>query len=120
MKKIVIALAFMGTTFASAQAQDVDQKDVPQAVSSALTQKYANATDLDWEMDGANYEAEFDMDRVDHTVLLDPSGKILMSKRDIMEKDLPQTVRTAIGQNYKSMRLDDIELVEKEDRKSVV
>ncbi|GAB3823420.1 PepSY-like domain-containing protein [Pontibacter rugosus] len=114
MKKIAIALAFAGATFASAQAQDVDQKDVPQAVSSALTQQYANATDLDWEIDGANYEAEFDMNRVDHTVLIDPSGKILMSKRDIMQKDLPQAVQSTISQSYKSMRLDDMEQVEKD------
>jgi len=116
MKTILFAALFSGATVLAASAQDIAAKDVPQAVANALTQQYANATDLDWEMDGANYEAEFDVKRADHTVLIDPSGKILMTKRDIVEKDLPQSIRTAIGQKYKGMRLDDMELVEKDGK----
>ena len=116
MKTILFAALFSGATVLAANAQDIAAKDVPQAVAKALTQQYANATDLDWEMDGANYEAEFDVKRADHTVLIDPSGKILMTKRDIVEKDLPQSIRTAIGQKYKGMRLDDMELVEKDGK----
>ncbi|WP_266203299.1 PepSY-like domain-containing protein [Pontibacter kalidii] len=114
MKKILVGFAFVGASVIAAQAQDVATKDVPQAVAAVLTQQYANATDLEWEMDGANYEADFDVDRIDHNVLIDPSGKILMTKRDVMEKDLPQSVKAAIDQSYKGMRLDDVEQLEKD------
>ena len=116
MKKILVGFALIGTSVIAAQAQDVAAQDVPEAVKSALSQKFANATDLDWEMSGSNYEADFDVNRIDHTVLLDPSGKILMTKRDILEKDLPQGIRTAISQNYKGMRVDDVEQVEKDGK----
>jgi uncharacterized membrane protein YkoI len=116
MKKILVGIALVGASVIAAQAQDVAAKDVPEAVKNALSQKYANATDLDWEKHGDNYEADFDVDRIDHAAMIDPSGKILMTRRDVMEKDLPQGLRTAIGQNYKGMRVDDVEQVEKDGK----
>ncbi|SFG76831.1 PepSY-like domain-containing protein [Pontibacter chinhatensis] len=116
MKKILVGFAFVGASVIAAQAQDVAAKDVPQAVSAALTQKYANATDLEWEKHGENYEADFDVDRIDHAAMIDPSGKILMTRRDIMKKDLPEAITTAIAQQYKDMRLDDMEQVEKDGK----
>lgn len=116
MKKILIAFALVGSTYFAANAQDVASKDVPQAVAAALSEKYPNASDLDWEMKGNNYEADFDVDRIDHKVVIDPSGKILMSKRDIMKGDLPQAVTAAIDKNYKGMRLDDMERIEKDGK----
>ena len=114
MKSLLVAFIFAGSTALAVNAQDVATKDVPSAVATALNQKFANATDLDWEMDGANYEADFDVNRVDHNVLIDPSGKILMTKRDIQKKDLPQAVTNAISQNHKGLRLDDMEVLEKD------
>ncbi|WP_299822360.1 PepSY-like domain-containing protein [uncultured Pontibacter sp.] len=117
MKAAIIAFALMGSgAFWAVNAQDLAEKDVPQAVKTALAQKYANATDLDWEKSGSNYEADFDVNKVDHTVILDPSGKIVMAKRDIDKKDLPQTINNAIAQKYKGMRLDDIEVVERDGK----
>ncbi|MDO6390439.1 PepSY-like domain-containing protein [Pontibacter sp. BT731] len=114
MKKILVGFAFVIGSVVAVQAQDVAEKDVPEAVKSALSQKYANATDLDWEKHGENYEADFDVNRIDHAVMIDPSGKILMTRHDLMEKDLPQNIQTAISQNYKGMRVDDVEQVEKD------
>ena len=114
MKMILFAVLFSGSAALAVDAQDIKAEDVPQAVAGALTQKYASATDLDWEMDGSNYEAEFDINRTDHTVLIDPSGNILMTKSDIMQNDLPQSVKSAVDQKYKGMALDDMERVEKD------
>lgn len=117
MKKILVGFVLAGASVIAAQAQDVDTKDVPAAVKTALSQKYANATDLEWEKHGNNYEADFDIDRIDHAAMIDPSGKVLMTRRDIMKNDLPQAITSAIAQQYKSMRLDDMELVEKDGKK---
>ena len=114
MKKIIAGFAFVIGSVVAVQAQDVAEKDVPEAVKSALSQKYANATDLEWEKHGDNYEADFDVKRIDHAVMIDPSGKILMTRHDLMEKDLPQALQNAISQNYKGMRVDDVEQVEKD------
>ena len=113
MKTILLAVLFSGIAALAGNAQDIKAKDVPQAVASALAQKYADHKGLDWEMDGANYEAEFDVNRTDHTVLIAPSGEIVMAKSDMMQSELPQPVRNAIDQKYKGMPLDDVEQVEK-------
>ncbi|NEM96634.1 PepSY-like domain-containing protein [Pontibacter burrus] len=115
--KILVGFVLAGASVIAAQAQDVDSKDVPAAVKTALMQKYANATDLEWEKHGNNYEADFDVDRIDHAAMIDPSGKVLMTRRDIMKNDLPPAITSAIAQQYKSMRLDDMELVEKDGKK---
>ncbi|WP_161889866.1 PepSY-like domain-containing protein [Pontibacter russatus] len=113
MKTILLAVLFSGSAALAANAQDIKAADVPQAVTSALAQKYADPKGLDWEMDGANYEAEFDVNRTDHTVLIAPSGEIVMAKSDMMQSELPQPVRNAIDQKYKGMPVDDVEQVEK-------
>lgn len=116
MKKILVGFALVIGSVIAVQAQDVAEKDVPEVVKKALSQKYANATDLEWEKHGNNYEADFDVKRIDHAAMIDSTGKILMTRRDVMEKDLPQGIRTAISQTYKGMRLDDMELVEKDGK----
>lgn len=116
MKMILFAFLFSGSAVLAINAQDVPAKDVPQAVSSALTQQYATAKDLEWEKSGDNYEAEFDIEGTEHTVLISPSGEILMTKSDVLLDGLPQPVKSALDQKYKDMPLDDMELIERDGK----
>lgn len=113
MKMILFAFLFSGSTIVASNAQDINVKDVPQAVTSALTQKYASATNAEWEGEGDNYEAEFRIEGTEHTVLLTPSGEILMAKSNVLPNDLPQPIKSALDQKYKGMPVDDTERLEK-------
>ena len=114
MKTILFALFFSGSAILATNAQDIKEKDVPQAVTSALTQKYTGITNTEWEREGDNFEAEFDREGTEHTVLLNPSGEILMTKSDVLLNDLPQPIKSALDQKYKGMPVDDTELLEKD------
>ncbi|MER2998038.1 PepSY-like domain-containing protein [Pontibacter populi] len=113
MKTLLFGFVFAGVTGLAVNAQDVNPKDVPTAVTNAISQKYTNATKIDWEMNESNYEAEFKINRTEHTVLVDPTGRILMTKRDVDKKELPQAINASITQNYKGLKLDDVEILEK-------
>ncbi|NDK57183.1 PepSY-like domain-containing protein [Pontibacter fetidus] len=114
MKTLLFGFVFAGAAGLAVNAQDVAPKDVPAAVTNAISQKYANAAKIDWEMNETNYEAEFKINRTEHTVLVDPAGTILMAKHDVDKKELPQAVNTAITQSYKGLKLDDVEVLEKD------
>ncbi|GAA4434386.1 hypothetical protein GCM10023188_25260 [Pontibacter saemangeumensis] len=116
MKTILFAFLFSGSVILGAHAQDIKEKEVPQAVTSALAQKYAGATNAEWEKEGDNYEAEFRVERTEHTVLLNPSGEVLVAKSDVPLNDLPQPIKSALDQKYKGMPVDDTEQLEKEGK----
>lgn len=108
-------LLFVAVIISSAVfAQDIPASQVPQAVKNALKAKFPKTTGLDWEMKGELYEAEFDVNMVDHKALLDASGKFVIFKRDIRAAKLPQAVRNTIQSQYKDFRIDDAEKLEKE------
>ncbi|MCC9137145.1 PepSY-like domain-containing protein [Pontibacter silvestris] len=90
---------------------DVAPNSVPEAVTNALATAFPDATDVEWEMSGENYEADFDVNTVDYKALLTADGSMLMYKHDIAQANLPEAVRTSISQNYNSLQVDDTELL---------
>jgi len=61
MKKLlwIIVLSFC---FARCSEHDIDASKVPDAVKTSFTQKYSNASDIEWKKVKDYYEAEFKMD----------------------------------------------------------
>ena len=88
---------------------DVKPDSVPETVKTTLAANFPNTVGLEWEKIGNDYEADFDVDTVDHEVLISASGEMLKSKYDITEAELPEAVKTAISQSYSNLRLDDAE-----------
>lgn len=106
--KILTALFFATGV---AMAQDINQSDVPSAVTDAFTKEYALVTKVEWEKDTENYKAEFDLDRMDTEVWYNVSGTVVKKEVDITEAELPQAVRDAVKSGYADYRIDDIEKV---------
>lgn len=88
---------------------DVKPDSVPETVKTTLAANFPNTTGLEWEKVGADYEADFDVDTVDHEALFSANGEMLKYKHDIPEAALPEAVKITISQNYSDMRLDDAE-----------
>ena len=73
----------------TAIGQDIPSREVPSAVINTIKAKFPNTSRLEWEKKGDLFEAEFHVNNIDHKALLDPSGKLLVYKRDIRAADLP-------------------------------
>ena len=98
----------------TAIGQDIPSREVPSAVINTIKAKFPNTTRLEWEKKGDLFEAEFHVNNIDHKALLEPSGKLLVYKRDIRAADLPRAVKNTIRKQYANFRIDDVEKLEKE------
>ena len=98
----------------TAIGQDIPSREVPSAVINTIKAKFPNTTRLEWEKKGDLFEAEFHVNNIDHKALLEPSGKLLVYKRDIRAADLPRAVKNTIRKQYANFRIDDVEKLERE------
>ncbi|GAB3826308.1 PepSY-like domain-containing protein [Pontibacter rugosus] len=116
MKPLFFALLCASSSLVACDndEQDIAPDKVPTEVTAALAKAFPNATDLEWEKKAADYEADFDINTVEHSALLSASGEILLQKRDIVATELPEPVKMSISQNYAAYRIDDAEVVEKD------
>jgi len=67
--------------------------NVPEAVKTKLTSLYPNTGTTKWEMEDGNYEATFEQDKMETSVILSPAGNILLTETEIDVTLLPQPVK---------------------------
>jgi len=104
----ILMLSIMGS---SLMAQDIPASKVPSVVTNAFTQEYTNPTDVDWEKKRKNFEVDFEVDGVDHKALYTAEGRLLMTKRDLRETDLPAAINQKIAADYSGYTIDDVDQV---------
>lgn len=90
-----------------ANAQKVSDKEVPTVVKSALQTKYPNAKELKWEKEKGNYEAEFEVNETDYSLLIDIAGNILETEIEIKVDELPAKAKDYISKNYAGQKIKE-------------
>ena len=106
MRKVTILLAPMfAVTFAN--AQKVSDKEVPTTVKNTLQKNYPNAKELKWEKEKGNYEAEFEVNEADYSVLIDVSGNIIETEVEIKIDELPANAKAYISKNYAGQKIKE-------------
>src|SRR5690606_31729358 len=71
------------------------------------------ATEVEWETNQNNFEADFEVANVDYSAIIDTAGNIVMQKQDITTEELPEAVTATIGREFKDNEVSDAEKVEK-------
>lgn len=100
----------------SAQAQKVEEKNVPSVVKTEFKKKFPMAKAL-WSLDEGNYEAKFDLGKEKKEAVLDKEGKWLKVETEMPSlNSLPAPVLTAFKKspyaNHKFKQLEKIETAE--------
>lgn len=111
MKSMILAICMMGLASVT-MSQDIPKSQVPSVVLNALQSKYPNATDLEWELKGDLYKAEFEIGSRDHDLWIDKNGNIKKHKEDFPKADLPAAIREKIAREFKDYRIDDVDKIE--------
>lgn len=110
MKNILLSLVAFSTALISC-GQNLPASKVPSVVQNAVQSGFSAAADIEWEKKNDLYEAEFKLDSVEHSVLVDASGKIIAHKSDMTLLNVPAQVKTAIGRET-GYKVDDLEKLE--------
>jgi len=85
----VLALCFV---LSAAKAQKLKEADVPAAVKESFKKQFPAAKVEEWEKEGENYEAEFDLNKTETCAVFDASGKWLETEVEIKITELPKAV----------------------------
>jgi hypothetical protein len=107
---LFITIAILLSGFVN--AQDLRKNQVPSVVLNSFNKSFPNAAKVDWEKKGDLFNADFEIGRRDHEILLNSKGQVVRHKQDIASKSLPIAVKNNINQKYKSFRIDDVEKIE--------
>ena len=110
-KGITMAAFLLVGGIAASQAQDIDSKNVPVAVKTTFSKAYPKATNVDWEMKGADYKVDFDLGKTDHSAIYAASGKNISFEKDIPNNQLPATIAKSIKVKYPKGRVDDVDWI---------
>ena len=111
MKTWMVIILGLGLVSFS-KAQDLKQDQVPSVVLNAFQTKYPKATDVEWELKGELYEADFEIGRTDYNVWIDKSGTIKKQKEDFPKTQLPAAVAEKIKNEFKDYQIDGVDRIE--------
>jgi len=109
----ILALGIMGCSFIE---KDIPASKVPIAVKDALVKEYNNPLDVEWEKKKGNYEADFEIENIDHSAVFNKDGQLLNAKKDIEESALPAAITQKISAEYPDHIIDDADKVETEGK----
>jgi hypothetical protein len=104
MKTYIVIISFL---LCGAVGLAQDKKDVPQKVLETFQSEFPNATDVRWEREKENKEAEFKIEGQGAEAILTPEGELLKYKVEIEKNELPQAVRDAIDRDYQGEKYND-------------
>ena len=100
--KTTIAIIALSFGVSCANAQKMNDADVPAKVKDSFVKKYLGAKVEKWEKEGADYEAEFDLNKVESSAVFDSNGNFKELEQEIKESALPKLaidycVKTYVG-----------------------
>lgn len=112
MKMIYLSVLVLGLSQAAC-TQDIPASKVPSVVVNSIQVKFPGATGIEWEKKKNNYEAAFDINSVEHNVIIDASGNLLQHKLEISNSEVPITIQQAIQSANPGYKIDEAYLIDK-------
>lgn len=114
MKKIVLSiLAIIFTTTVFSQINK--KKDIPDVVIVNFQKQYPEVKEIKWEKEGENFEAEFNTNGLEESVLYDVEGNLIETEVQIKTGELPKGATDYITEHYKGKKIKEASRVTKAD-----
>ncbi len=106
MKKLAIMIV-AGLVSTCTFAQKMQEKDVPASVKSTFKKDYPSIKEVKWEKEGDKYEASFDLNKIDNSVLFDASGNVIETEVEIELNQLPSGVMDYVKSHYGGQKVKE-------------
>jgi hypothetical protein len=90
-------------------------EDIPDAALKNFRAKYPNANSVKWEKEGNIFDVEFILDGREYEAEFDNTGKWLETEKYIKIGDLPKTIQQVLNTQYSGYEIGEAEYVETAD-----
>ena len=90
-----------------ANAQKMKESDVHASVKNGFSVKYPGVKVEKWEKEGADYEAEFDLNKVESSAVFDGNGAFKELEQEIKTSKLPKAVTDYCTKTYAGYKLSE-------------
>lgn len=109
----------MALTMAISTASCAQQKEVPQKVKTAFSQKFPNAKKVSWDMeDESEWEAEFKMNGKEYSANFTVNGEWKETEYEIKKSEIPANIKAILDQNFSDYDIEGAEIAETASGKS--
>jgi hypothetical protein len=106
MKNLIITgIAMLALTVAN--AQHLKEAEVPATVKAAFVKKYPTSKVEVWEKEGADYEAEFHLNKVESSAVFTADGTFKEFEQEIKTALLPKTAMEYCTKNYIDYKIEE-------------
>lgn len=99
------------TPAAEETPEQTTQNGVPQAVLKSFQSKFVDAKEVEWEIEGDEFEAGFKLEGQEFEAEFDKDGNWLATEKEIALTDIPAPVLESIKAKYPDRELKEAEWV---------
>ncbi len=99
-----IALCF-GLSYAN--AQHVKETEVPASVKDSFVKKYQGSKVKVWEKEGADFEAEFDLNKIVSSAVFEANGTFKELEQEIKTAELPKAAADYCAKTFVGYKLSE-------------
>jgi len=110
MKKVMI-LALVTFGVVQAIAQKIKESEVPQVVKSAFMKAYPNAKGVKWDKEEAGFEASFDQNKNDMSIVLDKVGIVKEVETEIVKDKLPKAILETLKKDFADHDIEETAMI---------
>ena len=106
-----VFITLISLVLLSCDNDDYPYAEVPSVILNQFWSQYPDATDAEFIRIDKEYEVKFEINRVEHSAVINSSGNILQEKKDIEWKELPPAVQQTLQKEYGQKKMEDLERV---------
>ncbi len=89
---------------------------VPEQVQKQLKTLYPKAEEVEWDKEDANFEANFEVDDVEMSVIFDAKGKVVETETEIEKDALPVAVQDALAEDFSGYDIEEAAKIERDGK----
>lgn len=116
MKTSIVTIA-LSLGFTIANAQHLKETEVPAGVKKGFEKKYPTSKVNVWEKEGADYEAEFHLNKVESSAVFTADGTFKELEQEIKVSELPKAATDYCTKNYAGYKLEEAAKITEADGK---
>ncbi len=87
--------------------QKISGDKVLASVKTAFQKRYPNAKGLKWGKEKGNYEAEFELNKTEYSLLMEASGNMLETEVAVETEMLPPNAKNYVVKTYPGKKIKE-------------